>query len=176
MHRAPGIPHALVSFRANISGTPRAQPRRGNAKSCLLNMNVPNFQSSSPAHAGDPVFRGVSDGIERPQRTGYPACAEYDGRERSNVRATICARANARHLSPCGRGRIASTDAIRVRGCALSRDLDPSPQPSPTRGEGGLTAFAATPMFHFESRQKERGWPGTGERARGRPLDGYARP
>src|SRR5713101_5154947 len=40
------------------------------------------------------------------------------------------------HLSPCGRGRIASTDAIRVRGYALSIDLNPSPQPSPTRGEG----------------------------------------
>src|ERR1700726_2575582 len=40
------------------------------------------------------------------------------------------------HLSPCGRGRIASSDAIRVRGYGLSRDLNPSPQPSPTRGEG----------------------------------------
>jgi hypothetical protein len=40
------------------------------------------------------------------------------------------------HLSPCGRGRIASSDAIRVRGCGLSIDLNPSPQPSPTRGEG----------------------------------------
>src|SRR2546423_504099 len=44
--------------------------------------------------------------------------------------------ARIRHLSPCGRGRIASSDAIRVRGYSLSRDLDPSPQPSPTRGEG----------------------------------------
>jgi len=40
------------------------------------------------------------------------------------------------HLSPCGRGRIASSDAIRVRGYALSIGLPPSPQPSPTRGEG----------------------------------------
>src|SRR3954451_11883253 len=38
--------------------------------------------------------------------------------------------------SHCGRGRIASSDAIRVRGCGTSMDLDPSPQPSPTRGEG----------------------------------------
>jgi hypothetical protein len=29
--------------------------------------------------AGDPVFRGVSDGDEKPQRTGYSAFAEYDG-------------------------------------------------------------------------------------------------
>src|ERR1700684_1563850 len=48
------------------------------------------------------------------------------------------------HLSPCGRGRIASLDAIRVRGCDLSLGRNPSPQPSkselrssrPTRGEG----------------------------------------
>src|SRR6476659_1650532 len=40
------------------------------------------------------------------------------------------------YLSPCGRGRIASTDAIRVRDYALSIDRDPSPQPSATRGEG----------------------------------------
>src|SRR5665213_4584153 len=40
------------------------------------------------------------------------------------------------HLAPCGRGRIASPDAIRVRGCDLSLGRNPSPQPSPTRGEG----------------------------------------
>src|SRR5713226_5943167 len=58
------------------------------------------------------------------------------------------------YLSPCGRakaafgcrswkktpkrsfGYVASTDAIRVRGYAPSIDLNPSPQPSPTRGEG----------------------------------------
>src|ERR1700731_1415700 len=58
------------------------------------------------------------------------------------------------HLSPCGRGigrlrrpflertpkqsfgYVASPDAIRVRGFALTRDRNPSPQPSPTRGEG----------------------------------------
>ena len=42
----------------------------------------------------------------------------------------------ARHLSPCGRGRIASIDAIRVRGYALTIDRNLSPQPSPTGGEG----------------------------------------
>jgi len=29
------------------------------------------------------------------------------------------------HLSPCGRGRIASQDAIRVRGRAVSWDVNP---------------------------------------------------
>src|SRR6478752_2358160 len=51
-------------------------------------------------------------------------------------RGALCVRAKARYLSPCGRGRIASPDAIRVRGYALTIDRDPSPQPSPTRGEG----------------------------------------
>src|SRR5713226_9917375 len=37
------------------------------------------LRPSSSAKAGDPVFRGVSDGTEKPQRTGYSAFAEYDG-------------------------------------------------------------------------------------------------
>src|SRR4030088_971612 len=39
------------------------------------------------------------------------------------------------HLSPYGRGRIASADAIRVTGYAPSIDRTPSLQSSPTRGE-----------------------------------------
>src|SRR5882724_5293709 len=45
----------------------------------LMTTNAPHSQSSSPAKAGDPVFRGVSDGIEKLRRTGYSAFAEYDG-------------------------------------------------------------------------------------------------
>jgi hypothetical protein len=41
--------------------------------------NAPHSQPSSPAKAGDPVFRGVSDGAEKLRRTGYSAFAEYDG-------------------------------------------------------------------------------------------------
>jgi hypothetical protein len=37
----------------------------------------------------------------------------------------------ARSISPVGRGRIASSDAIRVRASALVKDSNPSPQPSP---------------------------------------------
>ena len=37
--------------------------------------------------------------------------------------------------SPIGRGRIASFDAIRVRGYSLTIDRNPSPQPSP-KGRG----------------------------------------
>src|ERR1700683_4777037 len=36
-------------------------------------------RSSSPAKTGDPVFRGVIDGIEKLRLTGYSAFAEYDG-------------------------------------------------------------------------------------------------
>jgi hypothetical protein len=42
--------------------------------------DTPYPRPSSPAKAGDPVLRGVSDGIEKPRRTGYPACAGYDNR------------------------------------------------------------------------------------------------
>jgi hypothetical protein len=44
----------------------------------LMRMSAPHFQSS-PAKAGDPVFRGVSGGAEKLRRTGYSALAEYDG-------------------------------------------------------------------------------------------------
>src|SRR5712672_3111228 len=37
------------------------------------------LRPSSPAKAGDPVFRGVSDGDEKLRHTGYSAFAEYDG-------------------------------------------------------------------------------------------------
>src|ERR1700687_3792533 len=42
------------------------------ANVCLIDASAPLSQSSSPAKAGDPVFRDVSDGIDRSQRTGYP--------------------------------------------------------------------------------------------------------
>jgi hypothetical protein len=41
--------------------------------------NAPHSQPSSPAKAGDPVFRGASDRVEKLRRTGYSAFAEYDG-------------------------------------------------------------------------------------------------
>jgi hypothetical protein len=52
---------------------------RGEIAKLCLRMNAPHTQSSSPAKAGDPVFRGASDRAEKPRRTGYPACAGYDG-------------------------------------------------------------------------------------------------
>jgi len=39
--------------------------------------------------------RDADDGVEKPRRTGYPACAGYDDRVWSNDRATLCVRANA---------------------------------------------------------------------------------
>src|SRR5258708_20307706 len=46
-------------------------------------------------------------------------------------------------LSPCGRGRIASTDAVRVRGCGIgtARVATPHPNPLP-QGERELTVVA----------------------------------
>src|ERR1700730_3070180 len=44
-----------------------------------LNPNAPHPQPSSFAKAGDPVFRDISDRIEKPQRTGSPAFAGHDG-------------------------------------------------------------------------------------------------
>src|SRR5467141_4903803 len=46
---------------------------RGSAANvCLMNASTPHSQPSSPAKAGDPVFRDISDGNEKPRRTGYP--------------------------------------------------------------------------------------------------------
>jgi hypothetical protein len=59
----------------NTSGASRGEV----VSVCLMTTNAPRSQSSSPAKAGDPVFRGVSDGIEKLRRTGYSAFAEYDG-------------------------------------------------------------------------------------------------
>jgi len=43
--------------------------------SLALAMTFHDPEPSSSAKAGDPVFRDANDGIEKPQRTGYPAFA-----------------------------------------------------------------------------------------------------
>jgi hypothetical protein len=53
--------------------------RRENVKMCLMNTDMSHLQPSSPANAGDPVFRGVSNRTEELRRTGCSAFAEYDG-------------------------------------------------------------------------------------------------
>src|SRR5882724_10917242 len=69
---ATGIRHSprpLLGGRfSNTSGA----SRRGVVNVCLMNASAPHPQPSSPAKAGDPVFRGVSGEIEKLQRTGYP--------------------------------------------------------------------------------------------------------
>jgi len=61
------------------------------------------------APAGDPVFRGVSDGITKLRRTGYSAFAEYDGFLRSS-------RASHPNSTPaCCRGCRAKMSARRSR-------------------------------------------------------------
>ena len=41
--------------------------------------NAPHTQSSSPGLTGRSSIRGARGRTERPRRTGYPACAGYDG-------------------------------------------------------------------------------------------------
>jgi len=45
----------------------------------VMNTDAQHARPSSPANAGDPVFREVNDRVEEPRRTGYSAFAEYDG-------------------------------------------------------------------------------------------------
>src|SRR6266699_3969471 len=71
----PAFPTPSLGGRfINGSGASRGEV----ANVCLLNASTPHSQPSSPAKAGDPVFRGANDGIDRSQRTGYSAFAEYD--------------------------------------------------------------------------------------------------
>ena len=60
VQRAPGLPCALCFLRANEFATLGRSVSRE------------RLRSSSSAKADDPVFRGVSDGIENARRTGYP--------------------------------------------------------------------------------------------------------
>ena len=95
---ALGTRHSLRPrcFRADASRTPRAisaaRMRRRVLRGCL-NLSEP----SSPAKAGDPVFRDISDRIEKPRRTGYPACAGYDEEERSAARSRVVFEIRRRH-------------------------------------------------------------------------------
>jgi len=65
----------LAAELNNASGA----SRREVANVRLMDKSTPHSQPSSPAKAGDPVFRGASDRIEKLRRTGYSAFAEYDG-------------------------------------------------------------------------------------------------
>src|SRR5712664_2968411 len=79
---ATGIRHSPRPLRGerfiNASGALRGEV----VNVRLMNTNAPRSQPSSPAKAGDPVFRGVSDGIEKLRRTGYPAGACHRARRR----------------------------------------------------------------------------------------------
>ena len=60
--------------------------------------------------------------------------------------------AGSLHLSPCGRGRIASLDAIRVRGYGLTIGCTPHPNPLP-QGERELAATAFADQSHLTMHQ-----------------------
>src|SRR4051794_3828444 len=54
------------------------ETRGENANVCPMTVQL-HPRLSSPAKAGDPVFQSRQCSFERPQRTGYPAFAGYDG-------------------------------------------------------------------------------------------------
>jgi len=60
--------HRWIASRSLSSGAHSRDPL---ARNDVLN-RAPRSQPSSSAKADDPVFRGVSDRVERPRRTGYP--------------------------------------------------------------------------------------------------------
>src|ERR1700690_2406172 len=71
----------------------------------------------------------------------------------SLIKSVLSAR--SLYLFPCGRGYVASLDAIRVRGCDLSLGRNPSPQPSPPRGEGArCRCFCASIQSHHALTQR----------------------
>jgi hypothetical protein len=78
--RSCGVLDTPLSRSMTVSGGARRRLAMTGAGGNSLNANAPpHTQPSSPAKAGDPVFRGASDRIEKLQRTGYSAFAEYDG-------------------------------------------------------------------------------------------------
>ena len=65
-------PRPLVCGAEDCS-TARVRWRRGNADACSR-----NFRRHRPRKRAIQYSRDASDAIERPQLTGYPACAGYD--------------------------------------------------------------------------------------------------
>jgi hypothetical protein len=78
VQRASGIPHAL--FGRKIQQRLARIAPRGRERVFRRHCDHRAPQPSSPAKAGDPVFRGVNDGVEKSQRTGYSAGACHRAR------------------------------------------------------------------------------------------------
>jgi hypothetical protein len=131
---------------------------RGEAvNACLMATNAPHSQSSSPAKAGDPVFRGSSDGIERPQRTGYPACAGYDGswwsgavavmvRSEATKQSILSLRLDGLLRGACHRARIRATRWLAMTASWLFEIL-PTPSIHIFSPQNGSDEAIQTPSF-----------------------------
>jgi len=78
---------AIHSFFARQDGLLRGACHRARIRATRWLAMTTHSPLSSHAKAGDPVFRSVNGGIEKPQRTGYSAFAEYDGRRVSKSAA-----------------------------------------------------------------------------------------
>ncbi len=63
-------------FAEPVNGRAFARPL---ARNDGIRTSAAHSQPSSPAKAGDPVFRDANNGIEKLRCTGYSAFAEYDG-------------------------------------------------------------------------------------------------
>ena len=83
-----------IASRSLSSGAHSRDPL---ARNDGFRTNAPHSQPSSPAKAGDPVFRDVSDGAGRPRRTGYPAGACHRARRRRDPVAGMTALRGATH-------------------------------------------------------------------------------
>jgi hypothetical protein len=138
VHRAPGIPHALIFLGEKFQHASGAS-RREIAKPC----RDPSHPSSS-AKADDPVFRGACDRTEEPQRTGYPACAGYD--DSCVITLDVIARSEATKQSILSfqRNGLLRGACHRAR---ISRD--------PLARNDGLTRHAAQPSSSAKERVKD---------------------
>jgi len=109
----------------------RAHSRDPLARNDGFRTNAPHSQPSSPAKAGDPVFRDVSDGAGRPRRTGYPAGACHRARRRRDPVAGMTALRGATHPPPPHQRRSVNLGLIPAN---YDADTTPPPPPPPVNG------------------------------------------
>jgi hypothetical protein len=110
-----------IASRSLSSGAHSRDPL---ARNDGFRTNAPHSQPSSPAKAGDPVFRDVSDGTGRPRRTGYPAGACHRARRRRDPVAGMTALRGATHPPPPHQRRSVNLGLIPA-----NYDADTTPPP-----------------------------------------------
>src|SRR6266849_5368096 len=143
--------------------------RREIVKSYRMNTNASHSQPSSPAKAGDTVFRGAGDRTERPQRTGYPAFAGYDGHREERITPD---RVRQQRKTPAARGDRGFSKA-NAKFRSVSADVDRAPAKAKRGGHAAchvasVVTIAATDVAmnpgddHDRVHQPHFGWPNCG--------------